>query len=58
MNTSIKCNCCIKANVCKYVSSYTLDCNMIKQTIRNETTEVHIKCSEFSPKQQTRNIEV
>lgn len=60
MSTSVKCNCCIKENVCKYVSSYTLDCNMIEQTIKNPTTEVQIKCLEFIPKQEqrTRNFEV
>lgn len=53
MNTSQKCNCCIKESVCKYKVEYEQDCENLKQSIIGRTTEISIKCKEFSPKQST-----
>ena len=53
MNTSQKCNCCIKESVCKYKVEYEVDCERLKQAIIGETTEISIKCKEFTPKQTT-----
>lgn len=47
MNTSYKCNCCCKEDVCNKKGEYTLDCNMIKQAIKSSATEVSIKCKYF-----------
>lgn len=53
MNTSQKCNCCIKESVCKYKVEYKLDIEQLKQSIHGGTTEISIKCREFSPQQTT-----
>lgn len=58
MNTSQKCNCCIKESVCKYAVEYQLDCEKLKQSIQGETTKILIKCKEFSPKQTTLTREL
>lgn len=51
MNTSFKCNCCCKENVCKFKENYIADCERIKQAINGKTTEVSIKCNEFMANQ-------
>lgn len=51
MNISQKCNCCIKQSVCKYSIEYQLDCERLKQSIQGETTEISIKCREFTPQE-------
>lgn len=33
MNTSYKCNCCCKEDVCKYKDEYISDCNRIKNQV-------------------------
>ena len=48
MNTSQKCNCCIKESVCKYKVEYEHDCENLKNAIIGKTTEISIKCKEFS----------
>lgn len=52
MNTSYKCNCCVKESVCKYCVEYQQDCENLKNTIICRTTELTIKCKEFMPKEQ------
>lgn len=47
MNTSYKCNCCIKESVCKYKVEYEQDSENLKKAIIGRTTEVAIKCKEF-----------
>ena len=48
MNTSYKCDCCCKEDVCKYKDEYISDCNRIKNQIAGSTiTEVSIKCTKF-----------
>lgn len=49
MNTSYKCNCCVKESVCKYSEEYKHDCEQIQKNIVGKTTEVRIVCSEFAP---------
>lgn len=53
MNTSQKCNCCIKESVCKFATEYKCDCERLKQSIYGSTTEISIKCREFSPQNTT-----
>lgn len=50
MSKFVKCDSCCKENVCKYISSYTQDCNQIETMALNSTTVIDIKCSEFMPK--------
>lgn len=53
MNTSYKCNCCVKQDVCRYQDQYNKDCDRIKnQVIGSLITEVTIKCKKFMPHQQ------
>ena len=54
MNISQKCNCCIKESVCKYKVEYEADCANLKNTILGQTTEISIKCKEFTEKSMTR----
>lgn len=50
MNTSVKCNCCCKEDVCKYKEQYLKDCERIKGQISASTiTEVAIKCTKYAP---------
>ena len=52
MNTSYKCNCCCKEDVCKYKDEYISDCNRIKdQVSASRITEVSIKCTKFQANQ-------
>ena len=57
MNTSYKCNCCIKESVCKYKEMYEADCVNLKNTILGQTTEISIKCKEFTAKSMTRGLQ-
>lgn len=54
MNTSQKCNCCIKESVCKYKVEYEHDKENLKNAIVGRTTEVSITCKEFTPMSTTR----
>ena len=56
MNTSIKCNCCIKESVCKYKVEYGHDCKSLMLNINGRTTEIEIKCKEFMPKSTAREL--
>ena len=48
MNTSYKCNCCCKEDVCQFKKEYMEDCAAVKAAIHNSrVTEVSIKCSRF-----------
>ena len=48
MNTSYKCNCCCKEDVCRYKEQYLQDCDRIKsQIVNGGITEVSIKCTKF-----------
>lgn len=50
MNTSYKCNCCCKEDVCRYKEQYSNDCDRIKRQIAvGGITEVAIKCTKFMP---------
>ncbi len=52
MNTSYKCNCCCKEDVCKYKDEYISDCNRIKSQVNaSRITEVSIKCTKFQANQ-------
>ena len=52
MNTSYKCNCCCKEDVCKYKDEYISDCNRIKNQVNTSMiTEVSIKCKKFQKNQ-------
>lgn len=53
MNTSQKCNCCMKESVCKYKVEYEMDCEKSKTWVIGKTTEISIKCKEFVQKQST-----
>lgn len=59
MNTSYKCNCCCKEDVCKYKDEYISDCARIKNQITcSRITEVAIKCTKFQANQVTeRGVE-
>lgn len=53
MNTSYKCNCCVKEDVCRYKEQYRKECDRIKsQVIGSLITEVTIKCKKFMPHQR------
>ena len=52
MNTSYKCNCCCKEDVCKYKDEYISDCNRIKNQVNaSRITEVSIKSTKFQANQ-------
>ena len=55
MNTSQKCNCCLKESVCKYKTEYVLSVEKIKVAIIGRTTEVKITCKEFLSHRTMRN---
>lgn len=56
MNTSYKCNCCCKEDVCKYKEQYLQDCERIKsQIVKGGITEVSIKCTKFISYTQNRD---
>ena len=57
MNTSYKCNCCIKESVCKYKVEYEHDCRSLVLNISGKTTEVSIKCKEFASKSTARELQ-
>ena len=57
MNTSQKCNCCVKENVCKYKVEYEHDCRNLVSSIVGKTTEISVKCKEFMPKSTTRELQ-
>lgn len=57
MNTSQKCNCCVKESVCKYKVEYETDCEKLKLSIVGGTTEIAIKCKEFMPKSTARELQ-
>jgi hypothetical protein len=48
MNTSTKCNCCCKEDVCGKKYEYLDDVERIKAAMLSPTTEVSIKCKYFS----------
>lgn len=51
MNTSYKCNCCLKESVCKFKAEYEQDCAQLPQNVIGKTTELSIVCMEFAPKE-------
>ena len=52
MNTSYRCECCCKEDVCKYKDEYISDCNRIKNQVNaSRITEVSIKCTKFQKNQ-------
>lgn len=54
MNTSYKCNCCCKEDVCRYKEQYLRDVDRIKSQIPvGGITEVSIKCAKFAPYART-----
>lgn len=57
MNTSQKCNCCIKNSVCKYKVEYEHDCSTLTRTIIGTTTKVSISCKEFMPMSTARELQ-
>ena len=57
MKTSYKCNCCIKESVCKYKVEYEHDIENLKNTIVGKTTEISIRCKEFTAKSMAREIQ-
>ena len=57
MNTSQKCNCCIKESVCKYKVEYEHDCRSLVLNIAGKTTEISIKCKEFTPKSMAKELQ-
>lgn len=57
MNTSYKCNCCVKESVCKYKVEYEHDCENLTKAIVGNTTEISIKCKEFTAKQAYRELQ-
>jgi len=55
MNTSYKCNCCCKEDVCQYKEQYLKDCERVKsQIVKGGITEVSIKCTKFLAHTQIR----
>lgn len=55
MNTSYKCNCCCKEDVCRYKEQYLNNCDRIKRQIQEDgITEVSIKCKKFMAHVQNR----
>ena len=57
MNTSQKCNCCVKESVCKYKVEYEHDCRSLVLSKQGRTTEISIKCKEFTAKQAYRELQ-
>lgn len=47
MNIIQKCDCCLKASVCKYKNDYQYDCRRLKQFIQSSPIEISVKCREF-----------
>ena len=56
MDISQKCNCCIKESVCKYKVEYEHDCKSLVLNKQGRTTEISIKCKEFTAKSMTREL--
>ena len=54
MNLVIKCNCCIKEDVCSIKEEYLRQIKDIKQAIHNENIEYSIKCKKFNSQTLTR----
>ncbi len=56
MNTSTKCNCCCKEDVCAIKDDYIADCKRIKDAIISEATSVSISCKHFAPNSSVRAV--
>ena len=54
MNTSTKCNCCCKEDVCAIKDDYIADCRRIKDAIISEATSVSISCRHFAAHSRVR----
>lgn len=48
MNTSTKCNCCVKNDVCKFVKEYEDTCEEIKKVADGNVAEYSVKCKYMS----------
>jgi hypothetical protein len=57
MNTSQKCNCCVKESVCKYKIEYEHDCKSLVLNIHGRSTEISVTCKEFMPMSTTRELQ-
>lgn len=50
MNTSVKCNCCVMNDVCKFVKEYEAICEELKKVANGTVAEYSVKCKYFMMK--------